>query len=59
MLKDLFVGSHHRGRFLLVELVKVIKIGDLETILGVRDGDGDVERLKINTICIKLLKDHQ
>jgi hypothetical protein len=31
-LKDLVMGSHYRGKFLLVELVKVIKIGDLETI---------------------------
>jgi hypothetical protein len=31
-LKDLVMGRHHRGKFLLVELVKVIKIGDLETI---------------------------
>ena len=59
MLKDLVMGSHHRGKFLLVELVKVIRVGDLETVLGVRDCAGEVERLKINTVCIKVHKTHQ
>ena len=34
MLKDLVMWSHHRGKFLLAELVKVIRVGDLETVLG-------------------------
>lgn len=59
MLKDLVIGSHHRGKFLLVELVKVIAISDLEIIMGVRDGAGGVERLKINTVCVKLYKGQQ
>lgn len=58
-LKDLVMGRHHRGKFLLVALVKVIKIGDLETILGIKDAAGDAERLKINTVCTMLHKGHQ
>lgn len=58
-LKDLVMGSHHRGKFLLVELINVIRIGDLETVLGVRDCAGEVERLKINTACIKLHKNYR
>lgn len=59
MLKDLVMWSHHRGKFLLAELVKVIRVGDLETVLGVRDCAGEVERLKINTVCVKVHKAHQ
>jgi tetratricopeptide (TPR) repeat protein len=59
MLQDLVMGSHHRGKFLTVELIKVIAVGDLEVILGVRDGAGGVERLKINTACIKMHKGQQ
>lgn len=58
-LSELEMNSHHRGKFLLVRLVRNMGCGRTSAFACIADGNWDVECLKLSFVCMNLDVGHR